>query len=293
MRKTLWSLIPLALALPGCTEPVGAIGVEANELGVTDVRVERSSDDGHQLLVLHALGADGGEIGSVKFTTGRVLYMDEAMHEDWVDNGSELTLAVGDRTWKDISPTLEPHHPNEPKEKELAALVRISAIANALEQDTGISFRVRKHAIEKPYALADCNGVTNLFGTQVNALECCIDFSGSDIYDTVVRPNVYAIAIRTVSYACSEGAYYGPCGGHMQTQASGSWGSIVYWPADGTDWCGYDSEASVDGGLYFPHDYDFYSAAMPSMNGSCDCTQCINGQPRNASGGSCNYYGGY
>jgi len=307
-----WKMIGMTLWMWSCTTAPELVTVETNELGITALAVEHSADGGNRQLVLHALDGNSRELGTVTLVTGRVLYKSDLDEDgEWVAHGTSLAVTFGASSWSDVAPKVASYAAADPDNAALRTFVHLAPVAGELEREAGITFRAKlPPSPELGYALADCVGTSGLFpqknssgATLPNPISCCINFSGSTIWSTYHRQSFYQLSYRYIGPACTTQAggacdarggsmgdcYYGPCGAHVNTTWSSQSGTAVFWPDNGIDWCGYDTERNPGLGSYYPQPWTTQDELVGTTNG-CNCTQCFNGVAKSATGGDCYHY---
>ena len=290
VQNIIGALAVSALLLPACHDSDDEIVVETNELGITKVRIEHREHDGEQLLLVRGLSATGDSIANLTLRTGMVLYSPEPdlMPPGW-SAGTELTVSVGDLRDTFVTPDRRPHATREPREPALASLVRLRAVADAVEAEAGIRFtRPPEVSGEIAFYPTSCASVSGNFPmAQGNPSQCCWETSGSVFHKTPTG----LITLRYLSTPCttSDGSSdcsgtactYGPCGARIESGwPKGNSTSNVFNPNNqyANMFCGWDPTNAAGDGM--PQDYPGYGA-YGGVTASCPYTTCTNGVPGN------------
>jgi len=242
------------------------------------VSIEHRNDGEDRLLVIRGLDAQGSQVAFLRLRTGIVSYTPEPDFMPPKDSpGTTLDLTVAGVTeFQEVHPNLEPHMTRIPLRAATEKFVSLRAVAAAVAEEAGITFKLRHVGDEIPlYGSATyCSG--SQFPTNVPGQipYCCSDNSGGyTAHRTSTQassPN--AIVLRTYGTPCT--GPYGPCGGANSGGPSGTNG-IVFEPSFPNDgYCGWDDR----GGNYWPETYTTQTP-YPALYPSCTCTGCSGSTP--------------
>lgn len=296
MNRWKWTVASLGLAAWfGCQqEPpveVESVPVEANDLGVVELSIERGTDNGNQFVTIHGLNAAGEELATATVDTGQIdfRYFDEAPAERVP--GTDLTIA-----WLPLEVTADYSVPDNYSRQIRESVVptirdfaQLQAVATAIERASGLTFEARLDpppalAAETPYTTS-CT--SSMFPSSMDS--CCqgvIEGDGTVYSVSRTSSTIYhrqygnPCTNENGSTGCGQGGsgpcFYGPCGAWTYG-TTGASNPIVFhptaaWPSD-SNICGWDVNAGA-ASTSWPRDYISGESTYPSLSASCPYTVC-------------------
>jgi hypothetical protein len=289
------STLSLAFALCACdsNSDDNTRSVEPNELGITELKVDRHTTGNDRFLEISGLDANGEEIAKATLRIGTVAYAYEPGSDPQVfAAGTELTLTAQGATHTFTSPDREVHDVFIPQQPKLASFAALRDVQAEIYQEAGIGFTQEPASTgEDPYFVSTCNG--NIFPVDKGSpSQCCRNdyhmwhkiASGTNLNKLAYR-TYYANVCRTSSggIGCTTDCYYGPCGGHVETISStyvNNTAAAVFYPTNTTTNCGADSDGTGPSGYTVSQAYTGGQTLYPGVTATCPYDGCgANGYP--------------
>ena len=283
-----WTATGVFVVLAGCasSDDTQRIAVESNEAGIAALEIRHEKHDEYRDLLITGFDELGTETATLTLRVGKVWYESEWANAGYYI-GTDLDLKIGELEHHHVVPDVQPHKDLEPPDPRLAAFLRISLVAGAIQHEAGIEFS-RRTATDIAFAAATCNGAT--FQTTLGSpTQCCQD--GVQQYFKIASgTNINKLGIRQIgTTACRmsdgnpfcEGAggtngfpvcTYGPCKADAWG-ASGTTAAKVFTPNSQPTRCGYDDNGATSGGSYWPEPY-VSQPVKPGVTATCGYTNC-------------------
>jgi hypothetical protein len=272
-------------ACQGAEEGPRVVDVEDNDLGITQLEIERRVEKGDPVLELRGLDDDGAEIALARLRRGVVMYSSDPGLAEEPSDGSELVITIGADDFKMVNASREPRTVTPPTDSPIATFIGLEAVTRELEAEAGIRFDRARPPREAAYTAGNCQDWT--IASSSTHQMCCQDGShGPYKIANDGTANAGKLGMRYVGTPCrtSGGGScgvgygvacdYGPCG---------SWGAWITGTSDAKvfvpnypneDLCGQDPDG-VGGAAGWPDNYTNQHGVYNSVAGTCTARACF------------------
>jgi hypothetical protein len=280
--------------LAGCGSQADGelVAVEHNSLGIAQVEIDHDMIKGERVMTARGIDQDGEQIATATLRTGMVLYGAD-VEPAW-NEGTELTIAIGDESRVYTTPDRLPHEETLPYQTDLATFVRLKAVSTAIDDEAGIRFAEPSISDEVAFAAENCSGAH--FPTDKGSpSQCCRDgvnlyfkiASGSNLNKLGWRQmhsSLQACRASDGSSSCSDAACtYGPCYNKVNSVSGTNTTAAAVFTPSNTALCGTDGDGTGSSGadLTGAGAYTGSQALKPGVTATCTYTNCITGIPGN------------